>query len=248
MGDDSVQRLRSVSRVVAAVSAIRRSARHDRPALRLDLLRSPAFATTTAISAAYGVGLFSTMFTGVLFLVRGWNYSTLEAGVAMTPAALVTAVVGIGVGRLPVALSPRAMIVGGALPLAASTALLATTISTTPHFLTIWLPVGLLMGVGVGLLTVGISSAGAVSAPLQHFAAATGLLMAARQCGGALGIAAAAVLLAEVTPTVPERPYVVIYWLVTVVTLMAVAGGVLLRTSSPAAVRAATVTANPNGR
>jgi EmrB/QacA subfamily drug resistance transporter len=235
--------------VVAAVAAIVRSARHERPALRLDLLRSPSFATTTGISAAYGVGLFSTMFTGVLLLVRAWDYSTLEAGLAMTPSALVTAVVGIGVGRLRVALTPRAMIVGGALPLAASTALLAATISTTPHFLSIWLPVGCLMGVGVGLLTVGISSAGAVSAPLQHFAAATGLLMAARQCGGALGIAAAAVLLAEVTPTAPERPYVVIYWLITAVTLLAATGGVLLRTPEPApASRPAPAIRTPTGR
>ncbi|WP_320066028.1 MFS transporter [Micromonospora sp. RTGN7] len=234
--------------VIAIAAATLRSARHDRPALRLDLLWGSPFAMVSGISAAYGAGLFSSMFTGVLFLVQGWGYSALEAGLAMTPAALVTAVVGIGVGRLPVAFSPRSMIVAGALPLAASTALLAATISATPQFLLIWLPLGCLMGVGVGLLTVGISSAGAVSAPMQHFAAATGLLMAARQCGGALGIAVAAVLLAVVIPTTLERPFVIVYWLITGVTLLAAVGGVLLRAPySIATVGTASVSAARTG-
>lgn len=214
--------------------SLARASRHERPAIRLDLLRNRSFAAAAGTSMIYGIALFSTMLLGVLLLVGVWSYSPLSAGLAVTPVALVIAGVGVGIGRLPIAIQPRRMIVVGALVQGASTALLALTVSSTPHFLTVWLPLGILMGVGVGLLTVGISTAATMAAPPVHFAAATGLTMAARQLGGALGIAALAVLLAEVDATTPERPYITVYWFVTIVALLAAAVGCLVRRPEPA--------------
>lgn len=226
--------------VVTAVFAVLRAPRHARPALRLDLLRGRSLATATAISTTYGAALFSTMMLGVLFLVDVWEYSPLEAGLAMTPAALVTAAVGIGAGRLLTGVPPRRLIaVGGAFQ-AASTALLAVAISGTPHFVTVWLPLGTLMGVGVGLVTVGVSTAGAMAAPPQDFATATGLIMAARQLGGALGIAVLAAVLAAVAATTPERPYAAVYWFATAAAVASALLAGLLRPAgvpSPAAQR-----------
>ncbi len=218
---------------LSTVATVARAAAHPRPALRMDLWRNRPFAATTGVSVAYGLSLFTTMLLGVLLLVDVWQYSALEAGLAVTPAALSTAVVGVGIGRLSLAITPRAMVVVGSLLVGGTTAVLAGSISAEPHFLALWLPTGLVMGVGVGLVTVGISSAAAASVAPQHFSAATGLVMAARQLGGALGIATMAVLLVEVGHDDPVTPYAAVYWLVTAVNVAAAAGAVLLRARPP---------------
>lgn len=218
--------------VIAGCGAGVRSLRHEHPALRTDLLRNTSFATATGISTLYGVALFATMLLGVLFLVDVWDYSALRAGLAMTPAAVVTAATGLGISRLRVPLPPRVMICTGALVEAAATTTLALAITGTAHFVSLWLPVGAVMGVGIGLLTVGIQTGGTLAAPPQHFAAATGVLMASRQLGGALGLSAVAFVLADVGGV--TRPYTVVYLVAAGAGLLAAGGGLLLRPPVPA--------------
>ncbi|MGN9794973.1 DHA2 family efflux MFS transporter permease subunit [Streptomyces sp. OZ13] len=218
--------------VVSGAATVMRALRHPRPALRLDLFHIRPFAVASGVSLAYGTALFTSMLLGVLFMTDAWNYSALEAGFAMSPAALTTAVVGIGIGRLPITLTSRTMVAAGSALIAASTAALALLIDTEPHFWTLWFPAGTVMGVGVGMATVGISSAAAFSVAPQHFAAATGMVMAARQVGGGLGIAATAVIIAEVSGTGAE-PYAAVYWFAAAVNLAAAVGGLALRIAAP---------------
>ncbi|MFD4261966.1 DHA2 family efflux MFS transporter permease subunit [Streptomyces sp. NPDC058534] len=218
--------------VLSGVATVMRALRHRRPALRLDLFHSRSFAVASGVSLAYGTALFTSMLLGVLFLTDAWNYTALQAGLAMSPAALVTAVVGIGIGRLPLTLTPRTMVAAGSTLIAASTAALALLIDTEPHFWTLWFPAGTVMGAGVGMATVGISSAATLSIAPQHFAAATGMVMAARQIGGGLGIAATAVIIAEVSGTGAE-PYAAAYWFAAAVNLTAAVGGLALRVAAP---------------
>jgi len=77
-------------------------------------------------------------------------------------------------------------------------------------FLAFWLPVGTLIGIGMGAITTGTSSAAALSVPADRFAAAAGLNQTARQVGGALGIAALAAVLDESTGSGTD-PYVGVY-------------------------------------
>lgn len=230
--------------VLAGTVAVWRSATHPLPALRVDLLRRRSFALPAGLSVAYGMNLFATMLLGVMFLVDVWDYTTLEAGLAMTPAALVTAVVGVGVSRLPVAIPPRWMVAVGGLLLAMVTGVFAAVVTPTPQLSTLWIPVGVGMGVAIGLITVGISTAGTLSAPPQHFAAATGVLMAGRQFGGAMGIAALAAMLSEVSPVSPERPYVAVYWCAAAVALAVATGGLFLRAQPSARAGSASASAS----
>ena len=79
------------------------------------------------------------------------------------------------------------------LAIAGATCVLA--LPATPSFLTFWLPIGVLIGVGMGAITTGVSSAAALSVEPQRFAAAVGLNQTARLLGGALGVAALAALI-----------------------------------------------------
>src|SRR5262249_52492401 len=92
------------------------------------------------------------------------------------------------------------LVIAGGLILAAATATIAATLPATPHFLTFWLPLGTAMGLGMGAISVGVSSAAALSVSPERFAAATGLNIAARQVGGALGVAFLALVLDGRTP------------------------------------------------
>lgn len=219
--------------VLALVAVVARSVRHPRPALRLDLLRGRTFATATAVSVAYGAVLYGTMLLGVLLLTGLWGYSALEAGAAMTPCAIVVTVVGIGLGRLPRKPAPRTLIVSGMALMGLSTGVIALALTSTPAFWTLWVPTGVVLGVGIGLATVGISSAAALSVQPVHFAAATGLVMAARQVGGALGVAGMAVVLASAAPG-PDA-YAWIYAGAAAIPLLAAAAALSLRTAAPAA-------------
>jgi hypothetical protein len=82
----------------------------------------------------------------------------------------------------------------GAALMAASGLFIAATLPTHGEFLTYWLPIGLVLGAGMGMVTTGTSTAAALSVPPQSFAAGTGLNQTARQVGGALGVATLATI------------------------------------------------------
>jgi EmrB/QacA subfamily drug resistance transporter len=69
---------------VLAPIAIRRSARHEAPAIDLDVFRSRTVVLANAATFLYSVGFFGMLLANVLFLTSVWEYSTLEAGLAIT--------------------------------------------------------------------------------------------------------------------------------------------------------------------
>lgn len=181
--------------LVAVALAVRRSQRHPAPAVETTLWRSPRFAVANVAAFGYGIALYSWMFVGVLFLTGSWRYSELRAGFAMSPGAAAAAVGAIVVGRSAGRIAPRLAVGAGALLVAAGGLIVVTAASDDPSFLTLWLPVSLIAGVGIGGVTTGLSSAAVLSAPPAQFAGATGSVMTARQIGGALGVAIAAVMI-----------------------------------------------------
>jgi hypothetical protein len=183
--------------VLAVAAAIVRSRRQPRPALETALWRSRAFATANVASLLYGAALFPWMLVGVLVQVTLWDYSPLQAGFAMTPGAVIAAVVALRVGPVVARRGPRVVVVGGALLLGTAGLLGAFTLPEDPSFVTWWLPVGVLIGLGTGAITTGTSTAAALAVTPERFAAAGGLNQTARQVGGALGLAVLAALLTE---------------------------------------------------
>ena len=69
-----------------------------------------------------------------------------------------------------------------------------------PAFLAFWLPIGVLIGIGTGAITTGVSTAAALAVAPERFAAAVGLNQTGRQVGGALGVAVLAALLDDPGP------------------------------------------------
>ena len=85
---------------VLAPIAIRRSTRHVAPAIDLDVFRSRTVVLANAATFLYSVGFFGMLLANVLFLTSVWDYSTLEAGLAITPGPLLVAALSGPSGRL----------------------------------------------------------------------------------------------------------------------------------------------------
>jgi EmrB/QacA subfamily drug resistance transporter len=183
---------------LAAVLA--RSARHPAPAVEVGLWRARPFALANLASLVYGAALFSWLLVGVLFVTQVWGYSPLEAGLAVTPGAVIAAIVALRCGPLVQRVGPRPVVLGGMLVLAATALWLAVAIDDAPAFLTLWLPAGVPIGIGTGAAATGLSAAAALSVGPAQFAAGVGLNQAARAVGGALGVAALAAILQGADP------------------------------------------------
>ncbi len=95
--------------------------------------------------------------------------------------------------------------------------------------------VGTLIGIGMGALTTGTSTAAALSVAPARFADATGLNTTARQLGGAFGVAVLAVLL-PAAPAVSD--YAAIYVFCGAAALAAGLAGLGLRAPGTAPARA----------
>jgi MFS family permease len=180
--------------VLAAV-ALWRSSRHPVPAVETTLWRSRTFLLANLASAAYGAALFVWLLLGMLVLMQQWGYSELRAGLAMTPGALIAGVTAIAVSRVGQKVGPRLVSQVGNLTIFGVGVFAALTLPERPSFLGYWLPLSFVIGFGIGLISWSLSAAAVMSVSPMKFASATGLNIACRQIGGALGIAGLTVIL-----------------------------------------------------
>jgi EmrB/QacA subfamily drug resistance transporter len=186
----------------AAVAAIRRTRTHPSPAVDPRLFRSRTVTLANAATIAYAIGFFAMLLGNVLFLTSVWGYSTLAAGLAITPGPLVVAALSRTTGRLAATHGYRPVLVAGGLTFAAGLLYLVTAVGAEAQYLAVWLPSGLLIGLGVALTFPVLSAAVVAGLPAERFAAGGALNQTARQLGAVLGVAALVAILG--TPATPD--------------------------------------------
>jgi MFS family permease len=129
------------------------------------------------------------LLANVLFLTSVWDYSTLKAGMAITPGPLVVAALSRSSGRLAGRVGYGPVLVAGGLTFAAGLVWLVTVVGAEAHYLTHWLPGALLVGVGVALSFPVLSAAAVAGLPQERFGIGGALNQTARQIGAVLGVA-----------------------------------------------------------
>jgi NTE family protein len=187
---------------VAAVSGsafIRHCARHPEPVVDLRMFRARAFTVANAATLTYGIGFFAMLLGHVLFLTEIWHYSTLRAGLAITPAPLLVAILSGPAGRLAARIGFRPVIAAGSLVFALGMGWYAAASGSTPAYATVWLPGLVLVGIGIGLSFPVLGAAAASSLPSDRFAVGSAVNQTCRQFGGALGVAMLVALLGKRT-------------------------------------------------
>jgi EmrB/QacA subfamily drug resistance transporter len=191
---------------IAAVlgpTTYRRARVHPSPAIDLRLFENRTVALANAATLFYGIGFFAMLLGNVLFLTGVWGYSTLAAGLAITPGPLVVAGLSRSTGRLAQRVGYRPVLIAGAAFFGAGQLLLITLVGTEPSYLAAWLVPSLLTAVGVALSFPVLSAAAVAGLPPERFAAGGALNQTARQIGAVLGVAALVAIVG--TPASPEQ-------------------------------------------
>jgi EmrB/QacA subfamily drug resistance transporter len=230
--------------VIGTFGSVQRSWRLPVPPIETKLWKHRTFAFANASSLLYGMSLYAWMLLGVLVLTQLWGYSELQAGLAMTPGAIAASVSAVLGSRARTQTGPRNITIIGAVLMAASGFVIAATLPHHANFLGYWLPLGLVLGTGMGLVTTGTSTAAALSLPPTAFAAGTGLNQTARQIGGALGVATLATLIqASSHPGVGTYEHVYVFCSAVIASAALVAVGLRIR---PVAAVATTEATDPH--
>jgi EmrB/QacA subfamily drug resistance transporter len=171
------------------VLAVRRARRHPAPAIDLSLFENRTVALANAATVAYALGFFAMLLANVLFLTTVWQYSTLKAGLAITPGPLVVAALSRSTGAWAARVGYRRVLVVGGLTFAAAQLWSVAFMPLQPDYLGRWLPASIIGGLGVALTFPVLSAAAVAGLPMDRFGIGGAVNQTARQMGAVLGIA-----------------------------------------------------------
>lgn len=168
---------------------IARCRRVPNPLLDLRLFASPSFRVANLAMFVFSIG-FAAMFLGnVLFLTKVWGYTILRAGLVVSVGPLVVATTAPWFGRLAGRIGQRTLLIPGGLIWGSGGLLLLLRATTTPHYVTQYLPVILLTGLGVSMCLPQLSSVSVQGLPADSFGSGSAVNQAVRNLGATLGVA-----------------------------------------------------------
>jgi EmrB/QacA subfamily drug resistance transporter len=206
-----------------------RSARHPAPVLEPAMLRIRTFSTANAAFFVFSIGFYALLLGNILFLTEVWRYSPLEAGFAVSPAAVMAAIAAAAGGRLVERFGSRRVAVP-ALMLFCGACLAYHGAGPRPDYLGHWLPTQLVSGSAVGLTFAGLTSASVADLPLSRLATGTAVSSCFRQIGAVVGIAGLVAVLGTPETRTP-LPTFERAWMLMACTAL---GGALLASRLPA--------------
>ena len=157
------------------------------PMLPLSLLARPAFRAGSAVGLLINLGFYGQLFLMTLYLQDVRGYSALAAGLALLPEAALLTVASTVSGRIMARTGPRLpMLTGLVLGGAGLLGLIVAGAGTSYSFLIIPMAAA---GFGMALTMPAATAAVIEAAPPDRGGIASGVVNAARQSGGVLGVA-----------------------------------------------------------
>jgi MFS transporter, DHA2 family, methylenomycin A resistance protein len=157
------------------------------PMLPLGLFARRGFRTGTVVGLLINFGFYGQLFVMSLYFQDVRGYSALRTGLAMLPEAALLTVASAASGRLMARTGPRAPMLMGLLAGGAGLLGLVVAGEHTPY-LALVLPM-IAAGSGMALTMPAATSAVLEAAPADRGGIASGVINAARQAGGVLGVA-----------------------------------------------------------
>jgi MFS family permease len=164
---------------------IEKRTRH--PLVHLSLFRNRTLDGANIGMLLTGAGLFGVFFFITLYVQQIHGYSPIKAGLAFLPiSAVIVLSAGLG-SRILARVGPRLVLVGGLTTAAAGMALL-TRISPTASYVGTLLPAMVVLGAGLGVSIVALTSSAVAGVSREDAGVASGLINASQQVGGAIGL------------------------------------------------------------
>jgi EmrB/QacA subfamily drug resistance transporter len=179
-------------------------ARQEQPMVPLGFFRSRVFSASIVVAVLVGFGLFGSIYMVTLFLQNLQGYSAFEAGARTLPLTMAVLFVAPLAGRLNARVGAGPLMAAG-MVLGAVAMLGMTRIDVDTPYAAL-APLFLLLGVGLALTMPAMSAAAMGAIDPRKAGVGSGVLNAARQVGGALGIAVlGSVAVAATTASWRER-------------------------------------------
>jgi DHA2 family methylenomycin A resistance protein-like MFS transporter len=157
------------------------------PMLPLRLFARPGFRTGTVVGLLINLGFYGQLFVMSLYFQDVRGYSALRTGLALLPEAALLMVASALSGRLIARAGPRFPMLAGLLLGGAGLTGLVAAGTHTPYLVLV-LPM-IAAGSGMALTMPAATSAVLEAAPADRGGIASGVVNAARQAGGVLGVA-----------------------------------------------------------
>lgn len=182
--------------VVAFLAFLRAESRHPHPVVPLAVFRIPAVSVSVVGGAAISAAFYGLVFVYGLYFQRILGLDVLWAGLAFLPMSGLIAVMNVVSGRLTTRYGARTpMLIGQPLAAAGLIPLAVWTGATTPPLCAALLLVP--FALGCGLTIPALTAAMMEAVPAERAGTAAGVLNAARQTAGGLGIAVFGSLVAD---------------------------------------------------
>ncbi|WP_052226261.1 MDR family MFS transporter/patatin-like phospholipase family protein [Microbacterium mangrovi] len=185
--------------VVLFAAFVLSSMKHPVPVLDLAMMRNRPFLVANIATLVAGVGFFAYMLTNVLWLQYVWQYSILDAGLALVPGAVVAAITAGVLEPVAARFGYRWIIAAGFVIWALGYVWYVQMVGVEPDFWGQWLPGQIISGVGVGATLPLLAASTLATQPGGRYATASAVISSARQVGGTIGVALLVVILG--TPT-----------------------------------------------
>ncbi|MCZ4500330.1 MAG: putative drug resistance transporter [Marmoricola sp.] len=228
-----------VGGVAVMVVFVVRTLDHPHPALDLTLFGNRSFRWANIATAVFTIGFTAMFFAQIQFLTRVWDYSIVNAGLAMAPGPAVVMLLAPQTGKLAGRLGQRTLLIPGGLVYAASGTWSLTMLGSQSHYVTHLLPGSLLGGLGVSLVLPHLTSAAVQGLSSDAFGAGSAVNQAIRQFGATFGVALTVALLGTVTPLNVLDHFQRIWWMLVICGVLTSAAALALprkaRTVVPAA-------------
>jgi EmrB/QacA subfamily drug resistance transporter len=190
-----------IAAALAVGLTVQRALRAPVPVIEKCLFESVRFSAATVAAFIYFAGSAVFVLGSTLYLQAAWRFSPLQAGLAMAPAAVVTAAVALRAGPIATRFGPTIPAVVGTALMSVAALYWFVMVHGTPHYWTDMLPGLVLMGVSAGLSLAPMFAA-ANTLPADRATTGTAVVNMSRQVGTAVGVGALIALTAGVAPSV----------------------------------------------
>jgi EmrB/QacA subfamily drug resistance transporter len=174
---------------LGVAASVWRARRHPAPVIEPAILRIRAVALADVATLLFFAGFGAMIFGSTLFLTGVWHHSILRAGLELAPGPLTAAVFAVPGGLLAARHGVRLVGLAGTVLFAIAGIWWAVTTDGSPDYASSFLPGGIVVGMGLGLVLPSFSTAATLPLPPGRFATGTAMQTMCRQVGLALGIA-----------------------------------------------------------
>ncbi|MEV5568863.1 MFS transporter [Spirillospora sp. NPDC052269] len=179
---------------LVTVLGVLASLRHPRPAADFTLLRVRSAALGNGGMVLASVVSFAVPPAAAMALTMRWHYSTLDVGLALTPAPLASAVSSWLSGRLLRRAGTTAILVAGGLVGTAGWSWPAI-IGADGAYALVLLPALIVGTAGTAVLTIALQTVAMADLPAGRSGNGSALIMLARSAGAAIGVGGLTALL-----------------------------------------------------